>query len=1161
MHFVTTPYLWPSLLAVAVALVVALYVGSHRRAPGALAFATLMIAVAWWSACYLLELSGADVATKSLWAGLKYLGVVTVPVAWFIFALQYAHHGRAATPRNILLLSVIPGFTAILALTNAQHNWLWQFDELIPRDGYFVASVKFQPLFYVHGIYSYALLLSGTVLLTVTLLRLPQVYRGQIGVLLLAIAAPLATNLLAVFGLSPVSYLDLTSFAFVFSGLVLTIAVVRFRLFDLAPMARDTVIEDMQEGMIVLDVRQRIADCNPAAAQMLNVSPQHLIGHSIDEVLRARGRADLIDQFRDVAEARAEIRWNDHDYELRLSPLSERHRPASGRLIVLRDVTDQRNAESALRQSEAKLSGIINTAQDAIITLDSDQRIVLFNAAAERMFGCAASEVIGQAIDRFIPDRSRTRHPEQIRLFGESGMTARAQHAGNVAALRANGETFLTEASVARVMIDDRIFFTVILRDITERVKAEEDLRTQKQLFESLVAVARATTAKPALEDTLRNVLTIGVSLTEAARGSLFLVDADGVVTHTVSVRENAPPEERRAVIGRVMSQGLVGWVVRYRQAALIRDTHEDDRWLSLSEEPNSARSALAVPIMSSQTLLGALMLLHPDPRHFTPEHLRVMQAAADQMALAVRNARSFEVQRRMAERQTTLYEILRTVGGKLDRDAVARTAAEAISLLTGWPHVAVILPDDNHQNWVVRAVSGSLTLTVGLSFPIDQGIIGRSFTTGKLQNVPDTRADRDFSFSDSATRSELVIPMRRGERVLGVLSIDSPQVNAFDADDVSLARSLADAVALALDNARLYQAIADERSRLQALIKASRDGIALMSLDQRLLVINEPALRLLGLPGRPEDWLDRTALDVLQGLRRHAPHVVKVTAKEMRRIKTGDEPPAQGEYEVPPYAIRWVNLPVLSGAAGVGRLIVLRDVTEERLLAKMRDDLTNTMVHDLRNPLTVIQGALDLLENGGTGEVAPAQQQVLAVMRTGVERMLSLVTAILDVNRLESGQMPLEREPVEVNNLVDNMLSAQSVLANEKRLQLACAVPETLPPAFVDVELMRRVFQNLIGNAIKFTPPGGAITVDAHLDPDDPRMMIVIIADTGPGLPAEVEARLFQKFVTGRGLGRGSGLGLAFCHLAIKAHGGRIWAERGLPSGVTFKFTLPIAE
>jgi signal transduction histidine kinase len=331
--------------------------------------------------------------------------------------------------------------------------------------------------------------------------------------------------------------------------------------------------------------------------------------------------------------------------------------------------------------------------------------------------------------------------------------------------------------------------------------------------------------------------------------------------------------------------------------------------------------------------------------------------------------------------------------------------------------------------------------------------------------------------------------------------------------------------------------------------------------MDQRILVINAPALQLLSLPDQPEVWLDRSALDVIRHLRRHAPHVGKVVAHEMRRIQMGGEPAAEGEYEVQPYSIRWMNLPVLSGAAPVGRLIVLRDVTDERLLAKMRDDLTNTMVHDLRNPLTVIVGSLDLLENGDAGEITFGQEQVLAVMRQGAERMLNLVAAILDVSRLESGQMPLEREPVALRTLAADMLAMQTVLAQEKQLRLICDVPPTLPPALIDVDLIRRVFQNLIGNAIKFTPPGGAICIDAQSDPSDRNKLIVSISDTGPGLPPDIQARLFQKFVTGRVRGRGSGLGLAFCRLAIEAHGGRIWAENGPSEGATFKFTLPIVN
>ena len=137
----------------------------------------------------------------------------------------------------------------------------------MPIEGFTAWLVNFEPLFWVHGIYSYALLLGGTVLLAVTLLRLTQVYRGQTVILLLAMAVPLAANLLAVMGLSPVPYLDLTSFAFVLSGLMLTVGLFRFRLFDLAPMARDAVIEDIPihklgAGVHAEDMRNIQCDCS-----------------------------------------------------------------------------------------------------------------------------------------------------------------------------------------------------------------------------------------------------------------------------------------------------------------------------------------------------------------------------------------------------------------------------------------------------------------------------------------------------------------------------------------------------------------------------------------------------------------------------------------------------------------------------------------------------------------------------------------------------------------------------------------------------------------------------------------------------------------------------------------------------------------------------------
>ena len=390
---------------------------------------------------------------------------------------------------------------------------------------------------------------------------------------------------------------------------------------------------------------------------------------------------------------------------------------------------------------------------------------------------------------------------------------------------------------IARVMV---------LQDITERKRAEAELRAQKQLFENLVSVARATAERPTLEATLHNALDVSVTLTGAEQGDLFLTDASGAITSRVLVSDLAP-EQRQVILERVMDQGLAGWVARHRQAALIADTSLDDRWLKLPDRPVSMRSALSVPISSGPMLLGVLTLTHSQPGHFTAEQLQLMQAASDQMALAVRNAQIFDEQRRMADRQMTLYQIIREVSGQLDPDAVARAAADAIAQFAGWPHVAIVLPDKDQQHWVTRAASGLLTTAIGLTLPLNQGVIGRAIRTAQTQLVPDVSADPDYAAGHPDIRSELAVPLQHGKRILGVLNLESDHLAAFDADDVLLAESLADALALALDNARLHAETRERAADLSALYAISRATSQSLALDEVLAQTLSSAIALFG--------------------------------------------------------------------------------------------------------------------------------------------------------------------------------------------------------------------------------------------------------------------------------------------------------------------------
>lgn len=256
----------------------------------------------------------------------------------------------------------------------------------------------------------------------------------------------------------------------------------------------------------------------------------------------------------------------------------------------------------------------------------------------------------------------------------------------------------------------------------------------------------------------------------------------------------------------------------------------------------------------------------------------------------------------------------------------------------------------------------------------------------------------------------------------------------------------------------------------------------------------------------------------------------------------------------------RWLRasaLPLMAGRGrAAGRILILRDVTREQTAEQLRQDLTYVTVHDLRNPLNVVEAALAELADAGPQEVDVSLHSYLHLAQIGCRRAIELVTAILEVSQLEGGQMPLNRQPLDAAGLVSDVCQEMGLLAAEGQLTLVVELPETLPAIQGDATLLRRVLENLVGNAVKFTPPGGTVTTSARLE--GPGLHLVV-ADTGPGLAPEMEGRVFQKFCAGPEEERGSGLGLAFCKLVVEAHGGQIWIESSPGQGTQAHVTIPL--
>lgn len=977
----------------------------------------------------------------------------------------------------------------------------------------------------------------------------------------------------------------------------------------------------------------------------------------------------------------------------------------------------------------------IDSINDATLVLDGQNRVVNMNLAAQQLLGRSPGETERQPAGQLLG--------VDLAYFNQPGLPMNAYlettlHP-NGQQPEGNGRRVIEIRRSAPLNPDGhRHNHLLLLRDMTEARQAEAGLRQQKQLFENLVAVARATSERPTLEETLRNALDVAAAISEAEFGSLFLMDKAGIVTHSIAGlgKGLAHAVQSTANVQRVLEKGLAGWVLRNRQTALVSDTRQDDRWLHVGGEQYAAQSALVVPILNGPTLLGILTLTHPAANHFNEEHAVLMQSAADQMALALRNAQIYEEQRRLADRQATLYETLRAAGTHLELAAVAQAAVKNIAQLTHWPAVALLMPDETGAKLVVQASAGALADPPGTTVPLSQ-VAGRAMRLGRMQHVPDVSEDVEYVPNHPDIHSKLAVPLQRGDRILGVLDVGGNRVHNFSSDDTRLAVSLSEAIALALDNARshtamrqhaadmnalytinrmigrslvlddilnkslnsalvslgfeaglialadpengrltlaahrgvpaamlerlrrdglggslaayvhsqrepmilgnieqatnpllrlkaampqaieeltslglpacsavpllhqqrslgalclfsrqprvfsaenealqatigqqianavanvrLFQTVADERSLLQSIIESSRDGIVLVGPQRQLRVINEPALRFLRLPGRPEDWSGRSMAEALLALRHRAPDLLPAALAEIRRIRHGVEPPGEGESEISPRTIHWLHMPVMAGRVLLGRLVVLHDVTEQRSLEQLREDLTYTMVHDLRSPLTGILSSVEFVDRTLLNQLAPDQRQVLELARNNAQRMLKLVNAILDISRLESGRMPLEQAPIALPEFINDCLKAHQPLARQKSLRLESDVPLYLPLAWADKGLFERVLENLLGNAIKFTPAGGLVRVTATVEGSDRPRLLVSVNDSGPGVPAELQEHIFDKFTTGRREESGTGLGLAFCKMVVEAHHQHIWLEDDGREGATFTFSLPM--
>jgi GAF domain-containing protein len=803
---------------------------------------------------------------------------------------------------------------------------------------------------------------------------------------------------------------------------------------------------------------------------------------------------------------------------------------------------------------------------------------------------------------------------------------------GTITLARQRVEPFTDkQIELVTAFADQAVIAIENMRLLNELRQRTSDLSESLEQQTATSEVLRVISSSPGeLGPVFDAMLANAVRICNARFGNLLLFDGHDM---RMAAMHNAPRayEDARRGDPVVPRTAFIGPIVTTKELVHISDLAADDRYAnSMLAKAAGARTALAVPMLRDNELVGAIAIYHQDVQPFTDKQIDLVRNFAAQAVIAIENTRLLSELREALQQQTATADVLKIISRaafdlKVVLDTLLRSAGRLCEADMG---VIARRQDDIFYRTVAYGLPENLSELIE-DQPVElnrNSGSGRALLEGKVIQITDVEADPEYTHSTRGTgafRTLVGVPMMRDGVPVGVMTLMRKKMQPFTDKQIELVSTFADQAAIAIENVRLFDEVQKRTEELSDALEqqtATADVLKVISrstfdLQAVLDALVESAARLcdasnafiyrregqtyrldstFGFSPEYKEFMTEQPIapgrETLVGRTTIEGKVVHILDALNDPEYTWRESQLRGGYRT------MLGVPLMREGIPVGVLSLTRDevrpftdrqiellttfadqaviaIENVRLFDEIQDksrqlevasqhksQFLANMSHELRTPLNAILGYTELMADGIYGELPEKTMAVLKRLESNGRHLLGLINDVLDLSKIEAGQLVLELSDYSLEDIAQTVRSTLEPLAADKKLAFKIEVAPKLPPGHGDGRRLAQVVINLVGNAIKFTDTGEVVIKATAANGS----FHLSVCDTGPGISAADQAKLFQEFqqadnAVTRKKG-GTGLGLAISKRIVEMHGGKIWVESKLGQGSTFAFTLPVS-